>query len=64
MAAAGTIMVCQLVGASRRSDVDLDHDQFGAVIQVEVFDMLILDRHFVVGVEIGGECCQPQRGKE
>jgi hypothetical protein len=48
MCAALPVMVGQRVGAVRRRDVDLNGHQVRLIVEAEVFDVLILDRDFVV----------------
>jgi len=39
----------------RGGDVDLDDDEIGAVVQIEPFDVLVLDLDVSICVEVCGE---------
>ena len=53
--AALAVAAGDVVGAGRRGDVGLDHDQVGLVVERYVLDVLVADLHLVVGAEIAGE---------
>src|SRR5262245_44611316 len=62
--ATAAVMVGDLVRALRGSDVNLNYDQVGLVVQVEGFNVLVLQTDVVVIVEISGESGKPQRRKQ
>ena len=62
--AARAVQVRQLVGPSRRGDVRLDHDQLRVVVEPDPLDVLVLESHLVVGVEVRRQRRQPQRREQ
>jgi hypothetical protein len=48
----------------RVGDVDLQDHEIGPILQVELFDVLVLDPDLEVGIEIGRQRRQPERGKQ
>jgi hypothetical protein len=52
---APAIVIGQLVGPAGGRDVGLDHHQVGLVVEVERFDVLVLERDLIVVVEIAGQ---------
>src|SRR5262245_53184975 len=62
--AARAIVIGYLVGAVRVGDVDLDDDEVRLIVEVELFDMFILQRYFEIGIQVSGESREPQRRKE
>ena len=59
-----TIVVSDLVRPICVGDVDLNDDQVWLVVEVELLDVLVLQRDLEVGIEIRGESCQAKRRKE
>src|SRR5688572_31031023 len=45
-------------------DVHLHDDEVGAVVEPEALDVLVVDRHLVVRVEVAGQRGQPERWEE
>ena len=62
--AARTIVISDAVGAICVRDVNLDDYQIGLVVQIEFFDMFVLERDFKIGIEVRCQSCQPQRRKK
>jgi hypothetical protein len=53
MRAASAVVVGDAIGTIRGGDVDLDNDEVGRVVQIEHLDVLVLNLHIGVRVEIG-----------
>ena len=62
--ATAPIVIRDLVGAICIGDVDLDHDQVRVVVQIQLFDVFVLERDVEVRVEIRGEGGETERRKE
>jgi len=62
--AASAIPVRDLVGATSRRDIDLDHDEVRLVIERDLLDVLVPDRDVSVIGEVTGERCEPKRRKQ
>src|SRR5499426_4896971 len=62
--AAAAVMVGDFVRSLRGSDVNLNYNQIGLVVQIESFNVLVLQTDVVVIVEISGESGKPQRRKQ
>ena len=60
----GAIVIGQLIGPPRRSDVDLNHHQVWLIAEVERLDMLILKRHLIFFAQIRRQRCQAERRKQ
>src|SRR6266540_3693117 len=61
--AAAAVMVGDFVRSLRGSDVNLNYNQIGLVVQVEGFNVFVLQTVVVI-VEISGESGKPQRRKQ
>ncbi len=62
--AAGAIPVGDLVGATSRRDIDLDHDKVRLVIERNLLNVLVPDRDLNVIGQVASERCEPERGKQ
>src|SRR5262245_25890506 len=62
--ATAAVMVGDFVRAFRGSDVNLNDDQIGLVVQVERFNMLVMQTNVVVIDEIPRQGGKPQRRKQ
>ena len=62
--ASRAIVVRDPVGAIGVGDVDLDDDEVGMIVEIELLDVLVLESDFEVGIEIGGEGGQAQRREQ
>lgn len=49
------VTIGDAISTEGRGDVDLDHNEVGSVVQIELFDMLVNERDFVVRIQIRGE---------
>jgi hypothetical protein len=58
------VMVGYLIGAVRRCDVDLDYDEVRLIVEIEDFNVFILQGDLIVSAEISCECSKPQWRKE
>ena len=65
-AASGPVVIRDPIGALGVGDVDLDHDQVGAIagIGVKVLDMFVDDHRLVFGSQVGGQRGQTERRKQ
>jgi len=52
VAAPGTVVLGQLVGALGGRDVHRHHDHVGRVVEIERHDVLVLEGRLVVGAQI------------
>src|SRR3990172_2688001 len=64
MHAATSVVVCDLIGSIRRSDVHLDNYQVGRIFEIHHFHMLVLNPHLVTRIQVPGQCRQPQRREQ
>src|SRR5215475_4887416 len=62
--AASAVMVGDFVRSLRGSDVNLNYNQIGLVVQVEGFNVLVLQTDVVVIVEISCQSGKTQRRKQ
>src|SRR5262245_48262676 len=62
--ATAAVMIGDFVRAFRRSDVNLNDDQIRLVVEIERFDMLILQADIVIIVKVAGERGKPQWRKQ
>ena len=62
--AACSVRIRDLIGATSRRDVGLQHDQVGFVLEIQALDVLIADLDVVVGFAVGGQRCQAERREE
>ena len=59
-----TIVISNLVRAIGVGDVDLNDYQVGLVVEVKLLNVLVLQGHLDVGIEIGGESRETKRRKK
>ena len=61
--AARAIVIGDLVGAIRVGDVDLNDHQVGFVVEIELLDVLVLQRDLEVGSRYAARVARPRGGK-
>ena len=61
---APAIVVRNLISAVGVCNVDLNNNQIRSILQVELLDVLVLQRDLDVGIEVRSECCQTKRRKQ
>ena len=54
----------QFISAPRIGDINLNHHDVGRILPIKRFDVFVLQRNFVIVIEIRRQRCRPQRRKQ